>query len=78
MTDDRPCPDHFVGTETLRCHTCGYNAATLTYEREQTMTDTLTERAENWREYVERHGHNWWTADEATAIITALLQENDS
>lgn len=26
-----PCSDHFIGAETLRCATCGYDAATRTY-----------------------------------------------
>lgn len=26
------CTDHFVGANDLRCHTCGWNAATRSYD----------------------------------------------
>jgi hypothetical protein len=31
MNRDRECADHFVGAETLTCVTCGWNAATNSY-----------------------------------------------
>lgn len=39
----------------------------------QPSTD-LTERAENWRSYVERHGENWWSVSEAFAIVNDMLE----
>jgi hypothetical protein len=38
-----PCPDHFVGSETLTCEACGWDAATRSY------------RVETWEHLHEEH-----------------------
>lgn len=37
----------------------------------QASTEVL-ERVENWQSYVERHGQNWWSIEEAFAIVNDL------
>ena len=39
--DHSACPDHFVGTETLRCDACGWNVATLSYDRDAVLASDV-------------------------------------